>query len=298
MAFTVVTSWDFRGSDSAAIKRTSRIGSYTLTNQGTPSYSTDGVTCNANGQGLTLTLPAELKFTSDYWIMCGLRRIGVVDQNVSNFGYIANDSDSSPFMTLTHFYNADGVRASVRTNDGGTPTGGLEDAAALPTLDTDEVFVLRSLATSSAVFKGNTEASAVTLSARPTYTATSHLAIGCALGYSRNPRTRYHWVLVGTGSITTAEMATIQADPNAYLYAAATTSPKHRRRIVGHRPRAKTAPRLRSAFASILSGNSVTPAALPPDYYTPRSPTVVFPDAVSASVSFPESVSPTVSFTP
>lgn len=76
------------------------------------------------------------------------------------------------------------------------------------------------------------------------------------------------------------------------------SAPKHRRRIVGHRPRAKTAPRLRSAFASILSGNSVTPATLPPDYYTPRNPVVSFPSPVSATVTFPDAVTPTVSFTP
>lgn len=37
---------------------------------------------------------------------------------------------------------------------------------------------------------------------------------------------------------------------------------------------------------------------LPPDYYTPRNPTVSFPPAVSPTTAFPAAVTPTVSFEP
>lgn len=38
--------------------------------------------------------------------------------------------------------------------------------------------------------------------------------------------------------------------------------------------------------------------ALPPDYFTPRNPTVGFPKPTSGTVAFPAAVTPTVSFEP
>lgn len=42
----------------------------------------------------------------------------------------------------------------------------------------------------------------------------------------------------------------------------------------------------RNMLSAILSGSSITPSTLPPDYYTPRKPRVTFPPVLSPIVSF------------
>lgn len=223
MPFTIVASWDFRGADSAATKRQSRRGSYTLTEQGTPTYSTSGVTCDANGQALTLTLPAEMRYASAFWIMCGLRRIGTPTNNVNNFGFIHNDASSAPFHVLNAFYESTNGR--VDTNASGTLVASTADAAQYPTLNTDQVWTLNRKTDVSGLWLSNTVVGSRSLTPGqwPTYDPTAHLALGCQLGVFRNPNTRYDWLLIGTDEIDATDIATIQAAPNTYIYGAATT---------------------------------------------------------------------------
>ena len=62
MAYTTLAAWDFRGAGSASAKRDAVIGSYTLTESGSPDWGTDGVDLSGStSDKLLLTLPSELK---------------------------------------------------------------------------------------------------------------------------------------------------------------------------------------------------------------------------------------------
>ena len=222
MAFTVITSWDFRGADSASVKRASRRGSYTLIQQGTPTYATTGVTCDTASAGLNLVLPSELKFTGDFWLMCRARRSasGAVSSTV--FGYIPNDSDSTPFLTLAHVQMASGTNAKIAGSDNGTYVESAESTTAVPQ-SSFETYTLKSLGTSIKLFSEAVERYSVTVASRPAFYATSHFSLGAVINSTRDHKLEYEWAIIGTGDITTGEMSTIAASPNTYIYGAATT---------------------------------------------------------------------------
>lgn len=222
MAFTVVATWDFRGADNEATKLAPRIGGFSsLTKQGTPTIDTNGVACAADGQGLTLTLPAGLKYVETFWLMCALRRTGTTTAACNIFGFINNSTDLAPYHSLNHL-GWSGDTGRIDTNASGSQISSTTDTTYLPTSSTNEVWTIRRDDTSAKLYKASTEMVSATVTSGnwPTYGATAHLAVGCQLGVSRNVNTRFDWLIIGTGAITTGEMTTIQTTPNNYLYPA------------------------------------------------------------------------------
>jgi len=280
MAFTVVTTWDFRGSDSDATKRVSRIGSYTLTENGTPTYSTDGVTFNATDAGLTLTLPAELKYATPFWIMGSIRRVGSNGAFRNVFGFVHNNTSAVPYDSMVFSLNQDQTTGGVSTNDGTSNVANFT-AGGHPALNTDYVATIKRLQTSATLhLDGGAAVATASPSGWPAYASTAHLAIGDLIGVSRNSAIRCAWLIIGTGDITTAEMATIQASPNTYIYPSAPAVSRRPFTLKSTR-RAYAAPRRTS---SILSGVTRVVGAGPATIVTPRNPTVVRGPLLSPTV--------------
>jgi hypothetical protein len=222
MAYTIIATWDFRGADSAATKRASRIGSFTLSENGTPTYNTDGVTFDAAGEGLSIpSVGAGLRPTEPFWCMISFRRLGVAGADYSNYaGWAANNVVAAPFVV--HQINADNS-GNVRylINSAGTFTA----AAATPALanNTDVAYTFVKRSTTADLYDGSTSIASITSVSAVTYYATSEFGIGDMAGLGRNSNMRANWLIVGTGDITTGEMTTIQGAPNTYLYPSATT---------------------------------------------------------------------------
>ncbi len=217
MAFTVLATWDFRGAESASVKRDSRIGSYTLTESGTPTWSSLGVLCSGASDRLTLTLPSELKLTGDIWIMGGVTRKGSPTGFRNIFGYIQNENDNNAGQTfsLMHWSGDNALRYALSPTVG----DGLYSVP-LTTVD-DEVTI--SLVRSGNDFSVYTDAASVaskTDSGTLQYETTSHLAIGPAIGTTGASNYQYHWLIIGSGTHTTGEATTILSDLDGYLYPA------------------------------------------------------------------------------
>lgn len=221
MAFTVSLTFDFRGTDSNATKRTARIGSMSLSDVGTPTYSSAGISCNGTGQGLIGTLPS-FTYSAPFWVMCALRRTGSTD-NANAFGMIFASTPTYPSHVLQLEYR-DGTGARVATNDGIDALRGTVASGNRPTLNTDEAWTLKRLNTSATIHSASTLQDTYSFAASwPSASGTASLLIGTD-DVAQNVNTRYDWLIIGTGDITTSEMATIQASPNTYLYPASAPS--------------------------------------------------------------------------
>lgn len=219
MAFTVVASWDFRGAGSDATKKASRIGSFTLVSQGSPSFSTDGVSFTASGDGLTIApSPTELRLTHPFWIMVNFRRLGTVTNDAALVGLSHNNTDSDPYASLGINYGSSNAINLVGNNAG---TFNAAMSSLTPVVDTDYSLTLVKK-TSTAIAEGYDGASSIGsfAAAQPTYGASGEFYVGDYTGISRNSNSRVAWVLVGSGEISTSEMTTIQATPDSYLYPA------------------------------------------------------------------------------
>jgi hypothetical protein len=220
MAYTIVNTYDFRGADSASTKRAPRIGTGTLTEIGSPSYSADGVTCSSTGAGLIYTLPGGLQLARPFWIMCSMRRLGTPDGSANVFGFIHNNSDSGPFASAQCYWN--GLSDLILgINEGGTFAGTVSSLNAA--INTDYALTVRYGNSSAELLNGSSSIASDAVAADPTYDASAMLAIGNYTGINRNSNMRAGWLIVGTGAISDAEITTIQASPSTYLYPATTT---------------------------------------------------------------------------
>lgn len=216
MPFTVVASWDFRGSDSAATKRASRIGAFTFTERGSLTYDTNGVTISGANVGLYVdTIPAGLRLSQPFWTMVAYRRLGAVGTNANVCGWLHNSTDADPYVSLNVAY-AGGAVLLVQANNAGTFVSA--NTGFSPVVNTDYAITVQKNSTNAEVFNGSTSLGSVTAAGQPTYGTTAQFALGNGTGISPDVNQRVAWVLVGTGDITTGEMATIQADPNTYIY--------------------------------------------------------------------------------
>jgi hypothetical protein len=220
MAFTVLASWDFRGADSAATKRGSRVGSYTLTESGTPTYSTAGVDCSASsGNRLTLTLPAELK-VSPLWLMVNFQVMNATaPAEFTNIAGIQFSNTSADLYDGTLMLCRKPANTSVRSRlitDGSTTT----DAGVTLGTGSDHVVTLRrsgvnnpaiGIRVNSDAWDGN-----LNTSNQLDFSATSRLIIGSPT--TDNSRCRYAWIMLGSGALDDSEDVTIRASPDTYLY--------------------------------------------------------------------------------
>ena len=223
MAYTIVATWDFRGADSAATKRASRIGSFTLSENGTPTYSTDGVTFDAAGEGLSIpSIPAGLKLTEPFWCMISFRRLGTAGADYSNYaGWAANNVVGDPYVV--HAINAD-TSGNVRylINSAGVFTASGSTPALANNTDVGYTFVKRT--TTADLYSGASSIASISSTSAVTYYATSEFGVGDMAGLGRNSNMRANWLIIGTGDITTGEMTTIQASPSTYLYPSSSVS--------------------------------------------------------------------------
>jgi len=214
MAYTIITTWDFRTATSAT-GRASRIGSYTLTEGGAPAWASTGVSLDATGDRLTLTLPAELKYANNFWIMCSLKRLGEPTDYGTYFGYNIDTSDGGSILALREW-----------AGDVGVHQPGITESAAQRPSTSFGVFTLKKNDASpgrstfaDGVSVATTALETGTISGL--YTGTSSLSFGGAVGTSTNANSEYAWAIIGTGDISEAEAVAIQASPNTYLYPAA-----------------------------------------------------------------------------
>ena len=231
MPFTVLASWDFRGADSAATKRTSRVGSYTLAESGTPTYSTAGVDCSASSANrLTLTLPSELK-VSPVWFMANFQIINATApaEFTNIVGIQFNDAatlyDGSLMLARKP------ANTSLRFRLASSGSGTLDSGVVLGTGSDHVVTARRSGVSNPAIgFRINSDAwdEGVNAPNALDYGATSRLVIGSPT--TDNSRCRYAWVMMGSGGLSDAEDALIRADPDAYIYPAGGPTPAQRAR--------------------------------------------------------------------
>ena len=218
MSYTVVASWDFRGSDSAATKRNSKVGAYTLTEGGTPTWSSAGVQVTGMTDRLTLTLPSELKYTTDMWIIASIERTGTAAAFENYFGYAQQDTSGNANWTLAFCeWNTGAGETALRYALSQTVGDGLYTTSATPPLNTPTVITISRRDNVFEIFKDGSSVATKTDGGSLQYTATSHLAVGSKLGDNAAMNTRFHWIAIGTGQITASEVAAIEADPNTTL---------------------------------------------------------------------------------
>lgn len=218
MAYTIVTSWDFRTA-TGATARASRRNSYTLTESGTPNYTASGVELSGAGERLYLTLPAELKHTDSFWLMAAMRRIGTPSNYVNVLGFALNDTDTQGWFVMQVGFDATGTTLKAY----GTETNGFnysdQTTGNSPALNTDFLLtVVRTPDRVRAYISNTLVATTASLGSIPTYQTNAHLVIGPNVPSATNINFRYDWMLHGTGDITDTEIATIQASPNTYIY--------------------------------------------------------------------------------
>jgi hypothetical protein len=226
MPFTVLASWDFRGADSAATKRNSRVGSYTLTESGTPTYSTAGVDCSASSANrLTLTLPAELQ-VSPAWFMANFQIMNATAPaeftNIVGIQF----SDAALLYDGSLMLTRKPADTSLRFRLASSVSGTLDSGVVLGTGSDHVVTARRSGVSSPAIgFRINSDAwdEALNTPSALDYGATSRLVIGSPT--ADNSRCRYAWVMMGSGGLSDAEDALIRANPDAYIYPASGPTP-------------------------------------------------------------------------
>lgn len=219
MPFTVLASWDFRGTDSAATKRNSRVGSYTLTESGTPTYSDAGVDCSASSANrLTLTLPAELQ-VSPVWFMANFQVMNATPPaeftNIVGIQFSDAVALYDGSLMLTRKPADTSVRYRLVTSGSGTI-----DTGVILGTGSDHVVTLRRSGVSNPAIgaRVNSDAwdQAVNSGNALAYGATSHLILGSPT--TDNSRCRFAWFMMGSGGLDDAEDALIRANPDTYLY--------------------------------------------------------------------------------
>lgn len=218
MAYTTRAAWDFRGAGSAATKRNSVVGSYTLTEAGAPTWSTDGVSfAGSTSDHLTLTLPTELKI-GFVWIIGGFRVTGSnPGDDAHMFSLMLNDSGALD-MSLGVLRAPNGQSFSRVAVSGGS-TGGSNHG--VMTADTDYTLALFKTALGvnnpgfSGQLSGQSWADFLVYNAGVDYTSTSRLRFGSTNG--NNAGLRMHWFAMGDGDITKSELEAISSDPSLVL---------------------------------------------------------------------------------
>lgn len=219
MSFTVLAAWDFRGADTAATKRTSRVGSYTFTESGTPAYSTAGVDCSASsGNRLTLTLPDELK-VSPLWFMVNLQIMNpTAPPEFTNIAGIQFSDVAALYdgtLMLTRKPADTSVRFRLLTSGSGT----MDSGVILGTGSDHVITVRRSGVNNPAIgLRVNSDAwdGAANTGNQLAFGATSRLILGSPT--TDNSRCRFAWFMMGSGALDDAEDAVIRANADTYLY--------------------------------------------------------------------------------
>lgn len=215
---TVLATWDFRTA-TASTGRASRIGSYTLTEAGTPTWSSSGVDCSASASNkLTLTLDTALKVSPVWWI-AGMRLItGTTPADYTTILGLTKSNTGEYERALMLWRNAS------TTQLGYAQSGAFGDLGTGVTLSTgaDITIAARRTGTNNPAFgvKVNSDAfDTGVIDGNPVdYTSTSQLVFG-SLG-AQNSYMRYHWFIMGSGAITDGEVDAILANPDAYIYPA------------------------------------------------------------------------------
>lgn len=212
MAYKIIATWDFRGTDSAAVKRASRSGTHslTLTEAGTPVYNTTGVTLDTSGVGLNVTVPSDLRHeTRPTWIMWRGKRLGVSEQ----YAKIAGISiGPDPYHVLAVVSQDAAGDFAVATNQGAG--GYLYANSTIPTTGVTGTYGLRRSRLTAGLYNAATLVTSRTVSQYPIWGTTASFGLGGGL----NPNWEYEWLIWGSGSISTAQMTTLQADIDTYIY--------------------------------------------------------------------------------
>lgn len=216
MAYTILATWDFRTA-TAATGRASRVGSYTLTEAGTPSWSVNGVDCSASAANrLTLTLPVELRVSPVWWI-AGMRLIdGTAPSGYTTLVGLTKSNLGEFERALLLWRNASG------TNLGVAHSSVTDDVSTGVTLATgaDITIAARRTGVNNPAFSVKVNADAwdggVNTPNAVDLTATSQLVFG-SLG-ANSSFMRYHWLIMGSGAITDGEVDAMLANPNAFIY--------------------------------------------------------------------------------
>lgn len=225
MAYTVLASWDFRGSDTASTKRNSRVGSYTLTEGGTPTWSTDGVDCSASSANkLSLTLPTELRVSPVWWVVSLRIMNATAPAELTNVvGFLSTGATGlySGRLMLCRKPANTSLRWTLLVDGSGTLDSGV-------TLGTgvDHVIAARRGPTNNPALgiRVNNDAWDGTLNtSNQVNMASSDLLFGSPT--ADNCRARFHWFVMGSGNITDTEVQDIYDNPNNFIYPPSPTAP-------------------------------------------------------------------------
>jgi hypothetical protein len=218
MPYVTRAAWEFRGAASAAAKRNSVVGSYTLTESGTPSYSTAGVNFSAStSDRLALTLPVELRI-GFVWTIGGFRVTGSNPGGDAHaFSLMLNDTVALDISL--GFLRAPNGQSFSKAAFGGSSFGGTNHGV-IPTA-TDVTFAIykTALGVNNPGFRGRLSSSTwqsfFTYNAGIDYTATSRLVFGSTNSFNAN--LEMQWFAMGDGDITEAELDAISANPSLVL---------------------------------------------------------------------------------
>lgn len=225
MPFTVLASWDFRGADSPAVKRQSRIGGITLAEAGTgtPTYSSGGVDFTpALSSRLEATVPAGMK-ADRIWHIVGFRlQDNTVVSEVANIAMIraAPSSPSHYEAVISAVYGpsfATGSRFAEGSGAFGVNANGTISAG------NDYVYAglhHRGNPAASVRLSGNAWATAGINSQAPNWVAfpDAMFTFGSFWNTINAARVRVAWYIYGSGQITQAEADGIIASPNSFIY--------------------------------------------------------------------------------
>lgn len=282
MAYTTLAAWDFRGAGTAATKRVAVIGGYTLTEFGTPDWSAEGVDFSDDtADRLQLTLPAELKVGFP-WIIGGFRVTGSNPGDDAHLFSLMLNNTGALDMSLGVLRAPNG-QAFSRAAISGSSTGGTNHGVIPADSNCTLALYKTGLGVNNPGFRGRLNANAwnsfLVYNAGIDYSATSRLVFGSTNG--QNARLRMHWFAMGSGDITEEELETIAADPSV-IFGQSTTG-RRRPRIVGA-PRRRRMDRTTTAHAAVMSGASISPAAVPSLMGLPWK--VSFPRVPSYTVRF------------
>jgi hypothetical protein len=208
MAYKIIAAWDFRGSDSAAVKRASRSGTHSLTllEGGTPTYNSTGVTLATAGAYLGVDVPTDLRHdTRPTWIMWRGTRLGVSERYASIAGL---NVGPDPYQVLAVVSQEAAGDFALATN---SPAYGYANST-IPTNGVANTFVLRRTRLGSGLYNGSTLVTSRSETQYPVWGTSPSFGLG-----GLNPNWEYEWLIWGSGTISTTEMATLQADINTYI---------------------------------------------------------------------------------
>lgn len=218
MAFTVLASWDFR-TDSSATGLASRRGNYTLTQEGTPTWSSTGVDCSGAGdRRLKMTLPAELK-VSPVWFVAGFRIMNATAPS-EHTNIVGLRGNSTGIYDCSFSFIRQPSNSRVRVFFGAPDSGSDGVSTASVTTGSDLTLAVARTNTNNPALKYRIGSGAwvtgLITSAPIGYASDSVLMFGTP--DSEDVRTQFHWFVMGSGPITDAEAEAIQASPNTYIY--------------------------------------------------------------------------------